>query len=108
MTLLFDKVFVDQGIDGLDADIGRDIAGLQVADQGVDQHAVTYFDGDLGQVLVGAVHGVAQLQSGNVGPTAFVEHGAGLGRGQVDTRDTLSGYSPSDRTLTGPAMLNSF
>ncbi len=77
------EVVLAQGVNALHADFGRDVAGLQVADQRVDDDAVANFDGDLAQVLMRAVHGVAQLQSGDGGPSALVEHGAGFGRTQV-------------------------
>ena len=79
------EVVLDQAVDGLYPNVGGNVALLEVTDQGVDQHAIAHLDGDLGQELMGAVHGITQLQGSDVGPTALLEHGAGFGRGQVDT-----------------------
>ena len=58
--VFLDKIVIDQGFNGLDAHFGRDVAFFQVADQGVNQHAVADLHRNLGQELVGTVHRVAE------------------------------------------------
>ena len=81
--VFLDEITVDQGVDALDAHFGRDVAGLQVAYQRVDEHAVTNLAGDFGQEFVGAVHRVSELQGGDTLPAPFFECGAGFGRSHV-------------------------
>ncbi len=83
------EVVLDQGADRFLAHFRRNITGLQVAQQRVHHHAVADFDGDLGQVLVGAVHRVAGLEGGDAFPAALFEHGAGFGGCHVDARVLL-------------------
>jgi hypothetical protein len=77
--VFFYEVVFHQGIDAFDADFGRNVAGFQVAHQRVDVNTVTHFHGDFAQIFVGAVHGVAQLQSGHFAPAALFEYLAGFG-----------------------------
>jgi hypothetical protein len=82
--LFLDEVVFDQGVDAFDADFGRNVARFQVADQRVDVNTVAHFHGDFAQIFVGAVHGVAQLQSGHFAPAALFEYLAGFGRTMVN------------------------
>ena len=45
---------------------------------------VTDFHGDFAQIFMGPMHGVSQLQGGNVTPASFLEHLAGLLGTHVD------------------------
>ena len=72
------KVIFDHRIDGFDADIGRNFAGFEPSKHLVDQHAITHLDGDLGQMLVAAVHGRTGLIRGYLRPSFFGEHGPHL------------------------------
>lgn len=92
-NLVGHKVLVDEGLDTVNTDISRDVSRLQVTDKGVDEDSITDLDSDLGEVLVGSVHGVTQLQGGDGVPSTLGELGAGLGRSLVDT-------SKSGRELT--------
>ena len=83
------EVVLHQGIDRLGPNLGRDIAGLELAQDLVDQQAVANLDGDLGQILVAAVHGVPGLEGRHPRPTPFREKGAGLGRAQVQALEVL-------------------
>ena len=49
---LLDEVILDESIDAPDANIGRDITGLQIADQLMNVQPVADFDGDLRQILM--------------------------------------------------------
>ena len=79
---ILDEVLLDQGADGLGAHVGRDVAGLELAEQRVDQHAVAGLDGDLGEILVRAVHRVTGLERRHRGPAVFLELFTGFGRRQ--------------------------
>ena len=59
---VLDEVILDEGLDALDANVGRDVTGLQVADQLMNVQSVADLDGNLRQVLVRSVHGIAQLK----------------------------------------------
>ena len=84
--VFFDKVFIDKDINRFNANIGWNVTCFQVADQRVDQNAVTYLNCDFCQVLMRTMHRITELQCSNVCPTTLVEHLAGLGRFQIDTR----------------------
>ena len=68
------EIVLGEDIDGLGAHFRGDVAGFQFAQELVDQDAVADLDGDLGQVLVGAVHGVPELQSGDGVPAFGLKH----------------------------------
>ena len=57
--------------------------GFRLPTREVDVNAVTHVDGDLGQVLVGAVHGVSELQGGDLFPASLIEDLAGFGRALI-------------------------
>ena len=90
---VFHEVLVDQGVDAFHADFGRDVTGFQGAHQGVDHNAVAHFHADLGQVFVRAVHGVTQLQGGNLLPAAFVHLFAQLGGGHVHAGELFGEFA---------------
>ena len=105
MHALLAEVLVDQGVDRLDPNIGRDVAGLQLAHELVDVHAVADFDGDPGQVGVGVVHRVAELERRHGRPAALFERFPRLGgslvealelRGEVRLREHLDGAGEID------------
>ena len=91
--VVFHEVLVDQGIDAFHAHFGRDVAGFQGAHQRVDHDAVTHFHADLGQVFVRTVHGVTQLQGGNLLPAAFVHLGTQLGGGHVHAGELFGEFA---------------
>ncbi len=62
------EVVLGQRRDRAGAHVGRDVTGLERAQQRVHQHAVADLDRDLGQVLVRAVHRVARLERGDARP----------------------------------------
>ena len=80
---VFHKVLVNEGVDALDADFSRGVTGLQVADEGVDDNAITHFDSNLGEVFVRTVHGVAELQGSNLGPATLVHFSTELSRSHI-------------------------
>jgi hypothetical protein len=82
--VVFYEVVFHQGVNAFNADVRRNVAGFQVAHQGVDVNTVAHFHGDFAEVFVGAVHGVAQLQSGHVAPASLFEYLAGFGRTMVN------------------------
>ena len=90
---VFHEVLVDQGVDAFYAHFGRDVTGFQGAHQGVDHNAVAHFHADLGQVFVRAVHGVAQLQGGNLLPAAFVHLFAQLCGGHVHAGELFGEFA---------------
>ena len=55
------EVVLHQRVDALDSDVRRNVARLQFADELMNIQTVAHLDGDLGQVLVRAVHRVPQL-----------------------------------------------
>ena len=79
---VLDEIFFDQHADGFGTYIGGDVAGLEFAEERMDEYAVAGFDRDLGEVLVRAVHRVARLERRDRGPAVFLEELAGLGRGE--------------------------
>ena len=83
------KVLIHQGVDGVSAHIGRDVSLFELAQDLVDQYAIHGLDGDLGEVLVGAVHGVPGLERGDRAPPLVLEHLAGLLRRHVDALEGL-------------------
>ena len=84
ITIIFNEIVVDQDVDSFNTDISRNIAGFQVTDKRVNQNTVTNLNSDLGEILMGTMHWVTQLQGSNVGPSALVKHGTGLSRLQVN------------------------
>jgi hypothetical protein len=86
---LLAEVLVDQGVDRLHPDVGGYVTGLQLAHELVDVHAVADLDGDPGQVGVGAVHGIAQLQRRHRVPAALLEHLARLGGPLIEALELL-------------------
>ena len=79
----FREVVGDQPVDGADPDIGRDVALLERAQDLVNEHPVAHLDGDLGEKLVTAVHGVAGLEGGDRRPAFLGEQRPGFGGAQV-------------------------
>ena len=77
------EIVFDQDVDGVDPDLRRDVARLEGAQDLMDEQAVADLDGDLGQILVRAVHGIAGLEGGDRGPAVVLEQGQGLGRAQI-------------------------
>ena len=86
---LLAEVLVDEGVDRLDADVGGDVAFLQLADELVDVDAVAHLDGDPRQIRVGAVHRVAELEGGDGVPAALLEHLARFGGALVEALELL-------------------
>ncbi len=82
-----DEVVIHEGLDGPDADIRWDVAGLELAQELVDVEPVADLDRDLGKVFMAAVHRVAELKGGNGAPALFLEDSAGFGRTLVDTAE---------------------
>ena len=79
------EVPVDQRGDRAHAHRGRDVAGFQVAEQRVHEHAVADFDRQLDEILMRTMHRVARLESGNARPAQALELGARL-RGRHEKR----------------------
>ena len=63
-------VLVDEDLVGAEPDCGRHVVVLGLADEGVDDQAVGELEGQLGQVLVGAVDRIAGLEACDVAPAA--------------------------------------
>ena len=57
---------------------------LERAEDLVNEHPVAHLDGDLGEKLVAAVHGVAGLEGGDRRPALIREERPGLGGPQVE------------------------
>ena len=70
---ILDKIMFGQGVNGIHPHFGRNVAGFQFAQKLVDQDTVTDLDGDLGQIFMGAVHGVPELQGGHGAPALLLE-----------------------------------
>ena len=83
---VLDEVVLDQRVHGPDPDLGRDVPRLELAEDLLDQHAVAHLDGDLGQGLVRAVHGVAELERRHRAPPLVLEEPARLVRSHVEPR----------------------
>ena len=88
---VLDEIILGEDVDGLGAHFRGDVAGFQFAQELVDQDAVADLDGDLGQVLVGAVHGVPELQGGDGVPSPCLQTSSGFPRAACRGRDTASG-----------------
>ncbi len=83
-------VALDQRLVGLEAHRGRHVVALGLAHQRMDHEPVADLEGQLGQVLVGAMDRVAGLEAGHAAPAALLQLGpqgprreAPLGEGQV-------------------------
>ena len=83
--LVFDEIVLHQRIDAFDANFGRNVAGFQIADQGMNVDTVANFHGDFAKIFMGTVHGVSQLQGRNFAPAAFFKNFAGFFRSHVNT-----------------------
>jgi len=83
-NVFFNKVALDEGIDAFYANLGRDVAGLEISHQGMNEDAVTNLHGNLAQILMRSVHGVPELQGRDLAPASFLEDLPGLGRPHVD------------------------
>ena len=81
MMVLGDDLFWTQHCNGLGAHVAGNVAWFQVTQQRMDHDAVTGLDGDLGQILVRAMHGVTRLKARHLVPTHLFENGACLLRG---------------------------
>lgn len=66
-------VVLHQDLVALHANVGRDVAGLRLADERVDEQPVAGLGSGLGQVLVGAVDRVAGLEGDDLLPAAVRE-----------------------------------
>ena len=65
-------------------DVGRDVACLERAQDLVNEQPVAGLEGDLGEELVAAVHGIAGLEGSDRRPAFFGEERPGLGGAQVE------------------------
>ena len=74
----FREVVGDQPVDRANPNVGRNVAFLERTEHLVDEHPVANLDGDLGEKLVAAVHGVAGLEGGDGRPTLVREQRTGL------------------------------
>ncbi len=78
------EIVLDERIDRPDPGRRRDIARFQRPQHLVNQYAIADLDGDLGQVLVAAVHRVARLESRHRGPAFLQEQRPRLRRSMVE------------------------
>jgi hypothetical protein len=76
-------VVVHQDLVAAHPNVGGDVAGLGLADQGVDEEAVGDLERALGEVLVRAVDRVAGLEGDDALPAALLEGLARLLGGEV-------------------------
>ena len=83
------EIILDQRIDCPGPDVGRNVARLELAENLMDEQPVTDLDGDLGQILVAAMHGVAGLEGRHFRPSPRLEPGAGFGRAEIQARERL-------------------
>ena len=67
------KIVLDKFADCLDANIGWNVTGFERAKHLMDEQAIANLDGDLGQVLMASVHGIAGLKCCDPGPTQLEE-----------------------------------
>jgi citrate synthase len=88
------KVVVDEHLVALHAHVGGDVIVLGVAPERVNEGAVDTFEGDLDEVLVRAVDGVARLEAHDGFPAPFGEEGARLGRRQAVVEEVVVGGEP--------------
>src|SRR3546814_15688497 len=80
------EIVVDHRLDGLGADLDRNIACLQLPEHLMDENAVRYLHRDFRQVLVAAVHWITRLKGGAPRPALFTDYGQSLGRAEIDVR----------------------
>jgi hypothetical protein len=76
-------VIVHQDLVAAHPHVGRDVAGLGLADQRVDEETIRDLERALGQILVGPVDRVAGLESHYAPPAALIEGLARLVGGEV-------------------------
>ena len=55
------EVVLDERFHGPDANLRRDVSGLQLAQNLLDENTVADLDGQLSQVFVGAMHRITEL-----------------------------------------------
>ena len=105
---VFNKIIFHEDINAADTDFGGDIAGLEFAEQLMDVEPVADFEGDLRQVFMRPVHGVAQLQSGDGFPALFLKEAAAVSGAMVDIAEFMRIVALTDhfhRTAQVPAAL---
>ena len=81
------EVVIHQGLNRVNPNVSGNIAFFQLAHQLVDVDAVADLDGDPGQVGVGVVHGVAELQRRHRVPAPLFKHCPGLGRCLIEVAE---------------------
>ena len=82
---VFHKIILDQSINTFNADIRRNIAGFQVADQRVDEDSVADFDSNFTQIFMGSVHGITELKGSHIIPASFRKYPSGFCRSHVNS-----------------------
>ena len=101
---ILDKIVLDERIDGTGTHARGDVSGLEPAEQRVNEHAVAHLDADLGEILVGAMHGIAGLKRRHFRPAALLEHGADFGRGQKQIRELLAEKAGGEHAYLAPQI----
>src|SRR6516164_2625291 len=80
------EIVIDHRLDRSDANVSRNVASLQLAEHLMYENCVRYLQSDFDQMLVTAVHGISRLEGGDTRPALFKEHGARLGRANIEVR----------------------
>ncbi len=81
---VFHEIVVNQSVDGVHADVSRDVAGFELAKQLVDDNSVHDFNCDFSQELVGSMHWVTKLEGRYSLPTLFLENFSGFRRCSIE------------------------
>jgi len=72
------KIMIDHCLHAANANIGRDVPLLQFSHQLVDKEAIRNLEGNPGQVFMGSMHGIAQLEGRDGVPAPFLEYDPSL------------------------------
>jgi hypothetical protein len=82
---VLDEIVADERVHRAHPDLGGDVARLELAQDLLDEHAVADLHGDLGEVLVGTVHRIAELERRHRAPALVGEEAARLLGPHVET-----------------------
>ena len=84
MTVSGTEIIFDHGLNCARANVGRDVAILQFAENLMDENTIRDLQSDLCQVLMAAVHRISGLKSRDLRPAPFEKHGPRLGRADIE------------------------
>src|SRR5262245_13322852 len=80
------EIIVDHRLDRPTANLGRNVARLQLPKHLMNENTVRYLHRDLHQVLMAAMHGISGLERCDTRPALFKKHGPRLDRADIEFR----------------------